>query len=150
MNKLFIAALMTTSTFGALAQGTALPTSYCVSPPSRSEVIGEIAKARANGALVAGEATVVDDNFVSHKTRAEVVGEIAKARANGTLPVAGEATLFLDDRSASQRNRAEVLAEVAKARADGTLPRAGEATQFMPGESARFAGGRADCMGEIG
>jgi hypothetical protein len=63
---------------------------------SRAEVNAEIAKARADGTLNAG-----DDAFVvavsaqpASRTRAEVVAEVIKARADGTLNPGEDAFLI--------------------------------------------------------
>lgn len=68
----------------------------------------------AGTAAMAGEITIVNDNFVAQKTRAEVRAEVLQARADGSfvqigegdtsLPIAAKSTLTRDQVRAELRN----------------------------------------------
>lgn len=90
MNKLFIAAaVLATSSFSALAAGLATydPPQKFVSTVSREQVRAELARAAANGELVAGEQSYVAPVQVGAVSRTQVRAQLHSARRTHQLPV---------------------------------------------------------------
>ncbi len=94
MNKLIIAALVSLSFTGAIAQeATYDPPSPIVVGKSRADVQAELAQARLDGTHFAGgEQSSAALGFVPSRSRAEVIAELDAARRNGTAFVGGEAS----------------------------------------------------------
>jgi hypothetical protein len=86
MNKLLIAAALVATSFSALADGAQYeyPTTI-TSSVSRAEVRNELARAAANGELVAGEESYVAPAQGRALSRAEVLAELEQALRNNEV-----------------------------------------------------------------
>jgi hypothetical protein len=86
MNKFFIAAALVATSFSALADGAEYEYPRTItSSVSRAEVRAELARAAANGELVAGEQSYVAPAQGRALSRAEVLAELDQALRNNEL-----------------------------------------------------------------
>lgn len=143
MNKLLIAAALSASTFGAMAQTASPSAPQCSMPSHRMTMSTGAADPHARASLYpAGEAIYpYEDRFVSQRTLSDLGAEVVAARGAGTLMPAGEASEAIRQYPGfvSTRTRAQLRNEVAMARANGELIPAGEAAELANGKST-FAG----------
>lgn len=155
MNKLLIAALVSLSFTGAIAQEATydLPSPVVVGK-SRADVQAELAQAKLDGSYFAGGEYSSDTrSFVPSRSPAEVVAELNRARAQGTLFAGGEASYAAPAGGAAAATavaatmqRVEIVAASGRAR-DAAFA-GGEATPDVPQRVASQVG-RADVVATL-
>lgn len=99
-------------------------------PVSRSQVLSELAQARAQGFVTTTtneRANPVAVDSGASKSRAEVRSELAQAEASGTLDNPSERLTFVFDDAISTKSRADVRAEVIQAKSSRAMANPGTA-----------------------